>query len=179
MVPGIGPSADTGELKGFAWRNATVNVFNTPAVLQARIFSYPDAARYRLGVNYQQLPPNRSVNPIYSPYERDGHGTINGNYGGDPDYVRSGFQPMSLSRRHRVPTHEAWSGKVVPFATEVSPKDFVQPRELWHIICQEPNGKREFLENIVPSLVQISPHLRGRVFGKIPVLLFCIWAFGY
>src|SRR5258708_1824268 len=30
-------------------------------MLQARMFAYPDAARYRLGVNYQQLPCNRPV----------------------------------------------------------------------------------------------------------------------
>ena len=66
MVPGIGPSADV--------------------MLQARMFSYPDAARYRVGPNYQQLPCNKARSPVYSPYQRDGPSTINGNYGGDPDY---------------------------------------------------------------------------------------------
>ena len=36
------------------------------AVLQARMFAYPDAARYRLGANYQQLPSNRAHVQIYS-----------------------------------------------------------------------------------------------------------------
>jgi catalase len=66
LVPGIGPSADV--------------------MLQARMFSYPDAARYRVGPNYQQLPCNKARSPVYSPYQRDGPSTINGNYGGDPDY---------------------------------------------------------------------------------------------
>jgi catalase len=65
LVPGIGPSADI--------------------LLQARMFSYPDAARYRVGTNYQQLPCNRALH-VYAPFLRDGAMTINGNYGGDPNY---------------------------------------------------------------------------------------------
>lgn len=65
MIPGIGPSADI--------------------MLQARMFSYPDAARYRVGPNYQQIPCNKAKY-VYSPYQRDGPGCINGNYGSDPDY---------------------------------------------------------------------------------------------
>lgn len=65
MIPGIGPSEDI--------------------MLQARMFSYPDAARYRVGPNYQQLPCNRALS-VYSPYQRDGFMRADGNYGGDPNY---------------------------------------------------------------------------------------------
>ncbi|KAF2720606.1 catalase P2 [Polychaeton citri CBS 116435] len=144
MVPGIGPSADM--------------------VLQARMFSYPDAARYRLGPNYQQLPSNKPLSKVYSPYERDGPGRIDGNYGGDPDYVRSEFRPITLSKRHQVPTHELWRGHVTSYATEVTEKDFEQPRRLWQIICEE-KADGEFLENICPTLIGIDPKLRSQVFA--------------
>ncbi|HEU4471679.1 MAG TPA: catalase [Flavisolibacter sp.] len=37
---------------------------NSPdKMLQGRILSYPDAHRYRLGVNYKQLPVNRCPLP--------------------------------------------------------------------------------------------------------------------
>lgn len=49
------------------------------------MFSYPDAARYRIGPNYQQLPCNAAKN-VYSPYQRDGPMRMDGNYGADPDY---------------------------------------------------------------------------------------------
>jgi catalase len=75
MVPGIGPSADI--------------------MLQARMFSYPDAARYRVGPNYQQLPCNRAKY-VYSPYQRDGPMRYDGNYGGEPDY---GELPCSMLDR--------------------------------------------------------------------------------
>lgn len=51
MVPGIGPSPDK--------------------MLLARLFSYADAHRARLGVNYKQIPVNHSKCPFHS-YSKDG-----------------------------------------------------------------------------------------------------------
>jgi catalase len=51
LVPGIGPSPDK--------------------MLLARLFSYADAHRARLGVNYKQIPVNRSEAPVHS-YSKDG-----------------------------------------------------------------------------------------------------------
>ncbi|MCC5880538.1 MAG: catalase [Idiomarina sp.] len=51
LVPGIGVSPDK--------------------MLLARIFSYADAHRARLGVNYQQIPVNKPKCPVYS-YSKDG-----------------------------------------------------------------------------------------------------------
>ncbi|WP_115736947.1 catalase, partial [Escherichia coli] len=44
LVPGIGPSPDR--------------------MLQSRLFSYADAARYRLGVNHHQIPVNAARCPV-------------------------------------------------------------------------------------------------------------------
>ena len=51
LVPGIEPSLDK--------------------LLQGRLFAYKDAARYRLGANYEQLKANRPRNEIHN-YARDG-----------------------------------------------------------------------------------------------------------
>jgi catalase len=51
LVLGIGPSPDK--------------------MLLARIFSYADAHRARLGVNYKQIPVNRPTAPVHS-YSKDG-----------------------------------------------------------------------------------------------------------
>jgi catalase len=50
-VPGIGPSPDK--------------------MLLARIFSYADAHRARLGVNYKQIPVNQPKVPVHN-YSKDG-----------------------------------------------------------------------------------------------------------
>ena len=51
LVPGIGPSPDK--------------------MLLARLFSYTDAHRARMGVNYKQIPVNRPKAPVHS-YSKDG-----------------------------------------------------------------------------------------------------------
>jgi len=51
LVPGIGPSPDK--------------------MLLGRLFSYPDAHRYRIGTNYTQLPVNAARSPVHS-YSKDG-----------------------------------------------------------------------------------------------------------
>lgn len=139
------------------------------------MFSYPDAARYRLGANYQQLPPNKPLSPIYSPYQRDGPGTINGNYGGDPDYVRSGFRTINFRQTHCYPEgHEVWNGKMQSYATEVTERDFEQPRELWEIIKGE-RAEGQFLENVVPTLVPIEEGLCDKAVGEFYLLWFWLW----
>ncbi|KAM0374337.1 hypothetical protein ACHAPY_008579 [Fusarium culmorum] len=145
MVPGIGPSADP--------------------VLQARMFSYPDAHRYRVGPNYFQLPPNRPRNQVYAPYVRDGPGTMSGNYGGDPDYVFSQLRPVNVSKRVQVPTHEHFDGKVTSVATEFTDKDYEQARDLWKIICGEEKGKQQIFDNIAPTFKDLPVELQDYLAG--------------
>ncbi len=65
------------------------------------MFSYPDAARYRLGVNYQQLPTNKAMVPVYCPFERDGFMNFSENYGDDPNYVGSMLRPTTFETTAR------------------------------------------------------------------------------
>lgn len=134
-------------------------------VLQARMFAYPDAARYRLGTNYQQLPSNCAHVKVYNPYERDGRARIDGNYGGDPDYIRSELRPIGLSSRHTVPTHEHWHGKVQVYSTGMTEKDFYQPRVLWALMQKE-GCRDQFLGNVCATLLDVDDSLRNQVYGK-------------
>jgi catalase len=65
LVPGIGISPDK--------------------MLQARLFSYGDAQRYRLGVNHGHIPVNAPRCPYHS-YHRDGAMRTDGNLGATPSY---------------------------------------------------------------------------------------------
>lgn len=62
IVPGIGYSPDR--------------------MLQARLFAYGDAQRYRLGVNFNQIPVNKPQCPSHS-YHRDGAMRTDGNLGAE------------------------------------------------------------------------------------------------
>ena len=59
-------------------------------MLQARLFAYPDAQRYRIGTNYQALPVNRPKNDV-NHYQRDGSLRFDGNGSGQDNYEPNGF----------------------------------------------------------------------------------------
>lgn len=59
--------------------------FSPDKMLQARLFSYGDAARYRLGVNHHSIPVNAPRCPFHS-YHRDGQMRVDGNLGGTTPY---------------------------------------------------------------------------------------------
>ena len=83
LVPGIGPSPDR--------------------MLLARLFSYADAHRARLGANYQQIPVNTPVAPVRS-YSKDGAMRIQN--ASDPVYAPNSYGgPAADTRRYgQVPT---------------------------------------------------------------------------
>ncbi len=59
--------------------------FSPDKMLQARLFSYGDTQRYRLGVNFNHIPVNAPKCPFHS-YHRDGAMRTDGNLGGTPNY---------------------------------------------------------------------------------------------
>jgi catalase len=129
------------------------------------MFAYPDAARYRLGVNYQQLPCNRPVCPVYSPFQRDGFMNANENYGADPNYVGSALKhtptkPTSYGANDSsyvsggTGKHNEWvNGVVSTYTSEVTDEDFVQPREFWEkVLAKQPGAQDNFVANVVAHL---------------------------
>ena len=63
--------------------------FSPDKMLQGRLFSYGDTQRYRLGVNFAQIPVNAPRCPFHS-YHRDGQMRVDGNGGG-----RTSYEPNS------------------------------------------------------------------------------------
>lgn len=151
MVRGFAPSADP--------------------MLQARMFAYNDAARYRLGVNYQQLPCNRAVSPVYSPYQRDGFMTFDDNYGGDPNYVRSDLKAVDFvgnqgASDHALGGHEEWVGRVCGFTSQVVEDDFVQARAFWDVLSQQPGEQEALVYNVSQHLGGARPEVHEKAFGE-------------
>ncbi|KGB80030.1 catalase [Cryptococcus deuterogattii 99/473] len=159
MVPGIAPSGDP--------------------MLQARMFAYPDAARYRLGVNYQQLPCNRPVSEVYAPYQRDGAMRYMTNYGDDPNYVRSSLKEINFKGQlgangHSTggnEKHDEWVGRVTAYTSEVTDEDFVQARMLWEVLGKA-GDQEDLITNVSEHLCQAIPSLqKGAIdmFAKVNV----------
>ncbi|KAI5460127.1 catalase-like domain-containing protein [Mariannaea sp. PMI_226] len=160
------------EQAAFSPSNMVPGIDMTPdPMLQARMFAYPDAQRYRLGVNYTQLPSNRSRAPVYAPYERDGI-TVSRNYGGDPNYVRSTLSPGVPARTMNQIQHLE---RVAATATlglnelPVTDEDYDQPRELWRRVFDE-HEKTEWVSTTVETLKDVPAPLREAVvamFSKV------------
>lgn len=136
------------------------------------MFAYPDAQRYRLGVNYTQLPPNRAICPVYAPYERDGSATMTKNYGSDPNYVRSSLQaslpaqPVSDVRHTESLQANASLG---PNKSPVDENDYQQPRELWSKVFDEAE-RVQWVANVSETLECVPEELRLAViamFNKV------------
>lgn len=146
MVPGVAASPDP--------------------MLHARMFAYPDAARYRLGVNYTLLPTNASVSGAYCPTERDGAMNFTGNYGGDPGYAGSGIKPARFLGGYEGQEGRAVSGVVVEFASEVTGRDFEQPRALWEVMGRQEGAQERFVGNVAAHVAAArSKGIRDEVYA--------------
>ncbi|HEX7303057.1 catalase [Lentzea sp.] len=107
-------------------------------MLQGRLFSYGDAARYRLGVNHHQIPVNhpngaRQVNS----YHRDGAMRVDGNQGGVP-----GIQPNNFGRWAEQPAHAEPAQAVGAVADRFDFREdddnyFEQPGNLFRLMTGE------------------------------------------
>jgi catalase len=66
--------------------------FSPDRLLQGRLFSYGDAARYRAGVNHHQIPVNQPRGALnVNTYHRDGQMRVDGNQGGVPGYTPNSY----------------------------------------------------------------------------------------
>ena len=71
-------------------------------MLQGRLLSYPDAHRYRLGVNFEQIPVNKCPYMVAN-YERDGLMTVNGNQEDAPNYNPNSFDEIEIDQAYKEP----------------------------------------------------------------------------
>jgi catalase len=101
MVPGIGPSPDK--------------------MLLGRMFSYPDAHRYRIGVNYNQIPVNVPIAPVNS-YSKDG--AMRYTKVSDPVYApNSKGGPKADTVRYGEPVGWHTDGEMMRAAYTLHPED--------------------------------------------------------
>ena len=146
-------------------------------MLQARMFAYPDAARYRLGVNYQFLPTNAAKSGVYCPIERDGKMNFTNNYGGDPNYIGTKIKPMNFvaqkqgegARVDEQNIHtldRAQTGVPVSFSSEVTDKDFEQATALLHVMGKQDGAQLRLVENVAAHVSGAKEKwIRDEVYG--------------
>jgi catalase len=144
MVPGIAASPDK--------------------MLQGRIFSYPDAHRYRIGTNYNQLPVNQPLSEMHN-YNKDGAMSYRHN-GNQPHYSPNTFNgPQADTQRYGEPEGVVISGEVArtAYTLRAEDNDFIQPGNLYRNVLSE-TEKEHLVTNIVAHMSQGVDHaLQERV----------------
>lgn len=149
-------------------------------MLQARMFAYPDAARYRLGANYQFLPTNAAKNEVYCPTERDGFMNFTQSYGGDPNYIGSRIKPAKFSPFHEKIQNaqngrngtgdgkldQASPGVPTSFSSQVTDRDFEQATALWNLMSKQDGAQKRFVDNVAAHVSGVQRvWIRNEVYG--------------
>jgi catalase len=122
--------------------------YSPDKMLQARLISYPDAHRYRLGVNYDSLPVNKPQCPFHT-YNRDGAMRFDGNSGSSANYEPNSFggptQDPAFRERPR-----AVSGTVDRHNHRLDGDYYTQPGNLFRLM--KPDARERLIGNIAASL---------------------------
>jgi catalase len=137
-------------------------------MLQARLFSYADSQRHRLGVNYQQIPVNSPLHP-YAVFQRDGVMAVNGNYGDAPNYP-STLHPNTYLNVDSNQQHETWTGQALYNLQPVTSEDFVQANMLWKMLGKQNGQQDNLVYNVSNHLHAASAAVRERtyeMFGRV------------
>jgi catalase len=125
--------------------------FSPDKMLQGRILSYPDAQRYRLGVNYEQIPVNRCPFAVNN-YQRDGAMRVDGNQGAAPNYFPNSFDQIEADPAYKQPP-VTLDSLVADWYDRNAPGEddhYTQPGNLYRLMT--PEAKTNTVNNIVGAM---------------------------
>ena len=128
MVPGIGASPDK--------------------MLQARIFSYADAHRYRIGTHYEALPVNAPKCPVHH-YHKDGAMRFTPNMPGDHYYEPNSFGGPTQDPSFAEPPLRI-SGDAARWDHRAGNDDYTQPGNLFRLF--DDGEKQRLFDNIAAAM---------------------------
>lgn len=136
--------------------------FSPDKMLQARLFSYGDAQRYRLGVNHHQIPVNRPRCPVHS-YHRDGSMRVDGNQGGTLGYEPNSFGQWAEQPDFREPPLSI-EGSAGHWNHREDEDYYSQPGALFRLMT--PAQQQVLFENTARSLGDAPVEIQERHIGN-------------
>ena len=107
-------------------------------MLQARLFVYPDAQRYRIGANYQALSVNRPKNGAKN-YQRDGALRFDGNHGSKDNCEPNSFGGPIQDTTVKEPIFKI-SGDARRYDGQRGNDNYSQAGSLYNIMSEEKKG---------------------------------------
>jgi catalase len=137
--------------------------YSPDKMLQGRLLSYPDAHRYRLGVNYEQLPVNCCPFAVAN-YQRDGCMRIDGNGGSSPNYWPNSFDDIAIDQSYKEPPLSL-EATVADWYDCNAPGDddhYTQPGNLFRNVLND-TERQHLIHNIVASMQGITGPKRDAI----------------
>ena len=137
--------------------------FSPDKMLQARVFSYADAHRYRLGTHYEALPVNQPKCPVHH-YHKDGPMRFfaNGEQNGDAYYEPNSFdgptEDPSVVEPPLPLEGDAWR-----YDHREGNDDYAQPRALFELMS--PEQRERLFGNIARHMQGVPDFIKERQLG--------------
>jgi catalase len=130
-------------------------------MLQARLLSYPDAHRYRIGINYAALDVNKPKCPVMH-YHRDGQTRFDGNFGRAPNYQPNSFGGPVDDVSVKEPPLKI-SGDADRYDHRAGNDDYTQAGNLYRLMSAE--EKARLVANLVGAMQGVPREIQVRLIG--------------
>ncbi len=139
--------------------------YSPDKMLQGRLLSYPDAHRYRLGANYEQIPVNRCPYATTN-YQRDGFMRVDGNGGSNPNYFPNSFDAIEVDESYKEPNWELDSYVADWYDRNAKGNNdhYTQPGNLYRLMPAP--EKTDLVETIVAAMGGIETHKRELIIHR-------------
>jgi catalase len=140
--------------------------FSPDRMLQGRILSYPDAQRYRLGANYEQIPVNRCPFAVNN-YQRDGAMRVDGNGGDSPNYFPNSFDTIKPDESYKEPATVLDSNVADWFSRNAEGENdhYTQPGIFWREVLSD-QDKKNLLSNVIGAMKGIEGPKKGDIINR-------------
>jgi catalase len=125
--------------------------FSPDKMLQARVFSYADAHRYRLGTHYEMLPVNRPKVPVHH-YHADGPMRFDAPKGTDAYYEPNSFGGPVQDARFAEPPLKI-SGDADRYNHRDGNDDYTQPGDLFRLMT--PDQQQQLFKNVAAAMTDV------------------------
>ena len=125
--------------------------FSPDKMLQARIFSYADAHRYRVGTHYEMLPVNRPKVPVHT-YHADGPMRFDPPKSTDAYYEPNSFGGPVQDARFSEPPLRI-SGDAARYNHRDGNDDYTQPGDLFRLMTHE--QQQRLFKNVAAAMAGV------------------------
>ena len=139
--------------------------FSPDKMLQGRLLSYPDAHRYRLGVNYENISVNKCPYAINN-YQRDGAMQMGDNGGASVNYRPNSFDDITVDENYKEPAMQLESLVSDWFDRNENDNDhYTQPGILYRDAMNEEDRKHT-VTNIASAMSGITGEKKNEIINR-------------